>query len=264
MTQRRVIEDQQLDEAALGLAQPDTLASIRQKAAAAPFEHDDESGGAPRTGQYVEVTLPADDGGSGGGSGGGRARTRRGVFSVWEAGAAKVTYSDGTQSGWLELSQLRTSGYDETGFLQRAMAAHAGEVREACARMPAGIQHALAEVRRRVLRDELPLLSMLQAEPLQMQSSHLSFQEYFAATVICQPGTRLSGSPPWQWPAWWANTLTIGADIGERFRQGLCKASGVEGDALHLEGKLSGDRPTVARVLKLPRSKSLPCSTCCC
>lgn len=33
------------------------------------------------------------------------------------------------------------------------------------------------ELRRRVVRDELPLLSMLTADPLKMQSSHLSFQE---------------------------------------------------------------------------------------
>jgi hypothetical protein len=40
---------------------------------------------------------------------------------------------------------------------------------------------AVAEVRERVGQDRLPLLSLLQVEPLEMQSSHLSFQEYFAA-----------------------------------------------------------------------------------
>ena len=50
-------------------------------------------------------------------------------------------------------------------------------------------REALADVRNRVARDELPLLSLLQAEPLQLQSSHLSFQEYFAARALYEKGT---------------------------------------------------------------------------
>ena len=46
-------------------------------------------------------------------------------------------------------------------------------------------------MRERVARDELPLLSLLQAEPLQVQSSHLSFQEYFAACAL-RDGTALA------------------------------------------------------------------------
>ena len=64
-------------------------------------------------------------------------------------------------------------------------------------------QETLDNVRGRVAEDKLPLLSLLQIEPLQMQSSHLSFQEYFAARAICSGKYRLpEGSPPpWQWPA---------------------------------------------------------------
>ena len=51
---------------------------------------------------------------------------------------------------------------------------------------------ALAELRERVLQDRLPLMSLLQIEPLQMQSSHLSFQEFYAA----KRGLRLRPAPP--------------------------------------------------------------------
>lgn len=79
---------------------------------------------------------------------------------------------------------------------------------------------ALAEVRDRVAHDALPLLSLLQTEPLQLQASHFSFQEYFAARSLCEEGTVLSG-PPWQWTSWWANTLDIGEEMGEPFARGL-------------------------------------------
>jgi len=101
-----------------------------------------------------------------------------------------------------------------------------------------------------VLVDALPLLSLWQSEPLQLQSSHLSFQEYFAAIALCDEGTELSGTPPWQWPAWWANAVKLGAEIqGDRFGRGLLRAAGVTGDTLDLSQKLGGDRPTVRRVL---------------
>ena len=111
------------------------------------------------------------------------------------------------------------------------------------------LRDALRMVRARVLVDELPLLSLLQVEPLQVQSSHLSFQEYFAARALCEEGAVLSGAPPWQWPAWWANAVAIGAEMGEPFAKGLLRAAGVTGDALDLSQKLSGDRPTVLRVV---------------
>ena len=85
----------------------------------------------------------------------------------------------------------------------------------------------------------LPLLSLLQAEPLELQSSHLSFQEYFAACAICEEGTVLSGSPPWQWPAWWANALAIGEEMGEPFATGLVRAARIDtGQVLNLSEKL--------------------------
>ena len=153
----------------------------------------------------------------------------------------EVTFADGKTSSRLRPNQLRSSGLDETAFLGRAMAACAAEVRTACGQLPAAMRDALAEVRGRVARDELPLLSLLQAKPLQLQSSHLSFQEYFAARALCEEGTRLSGAPPWQWAAGWANALAFGAEVGEPFAKGLKRAAGVEADFLDLTGKLGGE-----------------------
>ena len=83
---------------------------------------------------------------------------------------------------------------------------------------------------------------------MQLQSSHLSFQEYFAARAICE-GAQLSGVLPWQWPAWWANMVKIGIEMGDSFGKGLLLASGVNGDSLDLAQKLGGNRPTVLSVL---------------
>ena len=107
----------------------------------------------------------------------------------------------------------------------------------------------LAALRERVGQDKLPLLSLLTADPLQVQSSHLSFQEYFAARQICEEGTALPGTPPWQWPAAWANTLSIGIEMGSAFSVGLKRAAGVRGNTLDLEGKLGGDRVTARKAV---------------
>jgi hypothetical protein len=115
---------------------------------------------------------------------------------------------------------------------------------------------AVAEVRERVLQDSLPLLSLLQVEPLEMQSAHLSFQEYFAARAICTGKYRLpQGSPPpWQWPAFWANAVTLGSEMGDAFGKGLKQTARLS-DELDLSKKLiGGDRPTmVAAVVQLMR-----------
>jgi Ran GTPase-activating protein 1 len=258
VAQRRLIEDLQLDEAALSLEAPKVLAKIRAKAAVwEPF------GGRAEMGHYVEVTkgehkgkrgvITTDD------------KTRRMPLTRLHRGRTrgrmppqmperaryKVTFSNGTESGWLEPNHLRSSGLaDETAVLQRAMAARAPAVRAACeARLSVALRTALRTVRERVLVDALPLLSLVQSEPLQLQSSHLSFQEYFAARALCEEGTKLSGTPPWQWPAWWANAVELGAQMGDGFGRGLLRAAGVTGGTLDLSQKLGGDPPTVRRVL---------------
>jgi Ran GTPase-activating protein (RanGAP) involved in mRNA processing and transport len=235
VAQRRLIEDLQLDEAALGLEAPEALAKIRAKAAVwEPF------GGRAEMGHYVEVTKE------------GQHKGKRGVitFDGKLMNYYTVTFANGTVSGLLKPDELRSSGLDETAVLQRAMAARAPAVRAACeARLSVALRTALRTVRERVLVDALPLLSLVQSEPLRLQSSHLSFQEYFAARALCEEGTKLSGTPPWQWPAWWANAVELGAQMGDGFGRGLLRAAGVTGDTLDLSQKLGGDPPTVRRVL---------------
>ena len=59
-------------------------------------------------------------------------------------------------------------------------------IRAACeANLPPGKREAVQVMQERVQADRLPLLNLVQASPLEMQSSHLSFQEFFAATAIC-------------------------------------------------------------------------------
>jgi Ran GTPase-activating protein (RanGAP) involved in mRNA processing and transport len=192
-------------------------------------------------GHYVEVTKE------------GEHKGKRGVITTDDktGNPYKVTFANGTESDWLKPDELRSSGLaDETAVLQRAMAARAPAVRAACeARLSVALRTALRTVRERVLVDALPLLSLVQSEPLRLQSSHLSFQEYFAARALCQEGTKLSGTPPWQWPAWWANAVELGAQMGDDFGRGLLRAAGVTGDTLDLSQKLGGDPPTVRRVL---------------
>ena len=55
----------------------------------------------------------------------------------------------------------------------------------------AAAQRAADELRALVARDGLPLVRLLEAEPLQMQAFHLSFQEYFAMLAIGKGGVPL-------------------------------------------------------------------------
>ena len=118
------------------------------------------------------------------------------------------------------------------------------------AELPTEAKEALRAVRERVAQDRLPLLSLLEAEPLQMRSSHLSFQEYFAVQAICTGKFKLpGGSPPWKWGPFWANAVKLGCENGDTFGSGLLRAAGVEGDELNLSKQLGGDRPTVLAVV---------------
>ena len=121
--------------------------------------------------------------------------------------------------------------------------------------LPAEAHACLSVVKTRVAQDRLPLLSLLETKPLQVQSSHLSFQEYFAMRAICE-GSKLPSEVerPWQWEAWWANTVKLGSQTGDAFGRGLLRACG-QTDTLDLEGKLGGDRPTaLAAVAELMRA----------
>ena len=246
VAQRREIEDWQLDEAALALDAPGLLARLHSRTARAQIHSFD---GPAELGHYVEAVNPSQAPTAYGG--------QRGSVTEVANGRCKVALADGTIC-MLRQAQLRSSGVTEAVFRAQAMAACANELRAACdTELPEGAREALAEVRRRVAADSLPLLSLLQAEPLRLQSSHLSFQDYFAALALCEEGTQLSGAPPWQWSAWWANAVRLGSEMGDKFGQGLKRAAGKTGDKLELNQKLGGDRPTALRALAAMRPRSL-------
>lgn len=116
------------------------------------------------------------------------------------------------------------------------------------ARAPPGLETAADVLVDRVLQGRVPLLSLLQAHPLQVQASHLSFQEYYTALAI------LDGSPlpclPWELSAFWANTIRLGAGLGSGFGKQLATAAGVVGiEELDLSNKITGDKSTCVAAL---------------
>ena len=90
-------------------------------------------------------------------------------------------------------------------------------------------QLALEAISSCIKQDRLPLISLLESQPLKVQSSHLSFQEYFCAKMICK-GTRFPPSVPlpWQLPPWWHNMLVLGMQM-DGFAEGLMRAANLEG-----------------------------------
>ena len=82
-------------------------------------------------------------------------------------------------------------------------------------------------VQQQLVEGRIPLLSMLQREPLEFQFSHLSFQEYFTVCAVCQGLPLRPEVVPWRWSAWWKNVLRFGTELDD-FGAGLNKAAGTE------------------------------------
>jgi hypothetical protein len=243
VAQARVITDVQLLRAALGaFAPPGTLADLDAKVAKNTFQ---TFKGRPEEGHYVELLD-------------GERKGQRGVIVEDDktGNPYKVKLADGTTTGWLYPKQLVSSGLDAAACLAHMDAERLPALDCAVQALRDEERAAVAEVRERVGQDRLPLLSLLQVEPLQMQSAHLSFQEFFVAQAICSGKYRLpEGSPPpWQWPSFWANAVTLGSEMGDAFGKGLKQTARLS-DELDLSKKLiGGDRPTVvAAVAQLMR-----------
>ena len=113
---------------------------------------------------------------------------------------------------------------------------------------------AIAAQAQRLLMDnvrsgQLPLLTVLQEEPFQMQATHAAFQDFYAARAICH-GHNLSSTPPWKWHEWWNHCLRFGSEMGDTFRQGLLAGAGMEARPLNLSAKIGGHRPTAMRAVE--------------
>ena len=108
-------------------------------------------------------------------------------------------------------------------------------------------ESALDLLRSLALAERLPLLSLLQSRPLQLQSTHLSIQEFYAARAICE-GAVLP-KPPWELPVFWANTVRLGLDMGDDFCQGLLRSSGKALQGPSVRARIRGDRHTSALAL---------------
>ena len=92
-----------------------------------------------------------------------------------------------------------------------------------------------------------------------MQSSHLSFQEFYTALAISKCGRAISkertaagdnkeqthaadAAPPWRFSAWWSNTLRLGIEMGDDFRIGLVHVAGLVTDVSYELGSFEGKR----------------------
>ena len=106
------------------------------------------------------------------------------------------------------------------------------------------------------LPTKLPVLSLQQAQPLELTASHPALQSLLIAqavghgTLVSHLPELLNGrvAPPWQWGPQWAGTLLLGATLGRPFSENLLRLGQVE--AGPLPTCLLGDRCT----LELPAS----------
>lgn len=227
---RRLIEEQHVDAAALELGAPDELASIDW-----PTYR-----GRIRVGQVVKLVR-----GEHAGEDGVLSSDARGslINGKEPKNPFKITFDDQSTSGWVRESDFESSGLERQAFDSKYGAeGRKMAMRVAVEKLPDALRNAVRAVRSRVAHEQLPLLTMLQAEPLLMQSSHLSFQEFYCARAI-RKGMSLPGEPPWKWSAWWANCLRLGVELGDGFGVGLMQAAGAKG-SLNLAGQVGGHRPT--------------------
>ena len=238
--QKRIIELQHVQAAAVAISNPKRLELLRQRTESicAVAERDNI-----QVGDYVEVSsadkLPFRFQ---------RYAGKRGVVKkksdskytgqkMFQNTQAELSYDLLLDDGGmctLSQSNMVTSGMSEPDYRQAVKALRGKALTEECDELPMAMQEAVKAVHTRVAQDRLPLLSLLEASPLLMQSSHLSFQEFYTALGICQGHRLPEGNLPWQFGPWWGNTLRLGQEMNG-FGLGLKKASGCA-DVLNLDG----------------------------
>ena len=86
---------------------------------------------------------------------------------------------------------------------------------------------AVDELRALVKQDQLPLVRLLQTEPLQMQAFHLSFQEFYAMRALVEGGAR--SLPDFRiGDVWWTNAVLMGVQTGDAVGVKFIAAAGLE------------------------------------
>ena len=112
------------------------------------------------------------------------------------------------------------------------------------------------------LPTRLPVLSLQQAQPLELTASHPALQSLLIAQAISQ--SSLVGhvskvlplgrvAPAWHWGPNWGGTLALGTALGRPFAEGLLRLCQVERGCLHAERCTlelpANHRPTALRAL---------------
>ena len=172
----------------------------------------------------------------------------RTIYELYEiATRTMIERAGAMEEGFIDVDPLleHLFLYVHSEQQRKITATHLGAVAR---QLDAHGQEALSILKERVARDRMPLISLLQIDPIEVQASHLSFQEYFAAKAI-SAGRPLPGPPPWEWGPWWANTLKLGLELGDKFLQGLARASGANGGLLNLSCKLWGASDTALQAV---------------
>ena len=90
------------------------------------------------------------------------------------------------------------------------------------------------------LPTRLPVLSLQQAQPLELTASHPALQSLLIAqaighgTLVSHLPELLNGrvAPPWQWGPQWAGTLLLGTTLGRPFSENLLRLGQVEAGPL--------------------------------
>ena len=80
---------------------------------------------------------------------------------------------------------------------------------------------------RQIRHDRVPLLSMLQTDPLEVQAPHLSFQEFMVALAIQDDATKLPVQSLEKLDAFWANVIRLGSGLGEQFGNAIGERLGL-------------------------------------
>eukprot|EP01052_Picozoa_sp_SAG31_P020380 SAG31_NODE_1529_length_8001_cov_13.491268_2_plen_315_part_00 len=107
-------------------------------------------------------------------------------------------------------------------------------------------------IKKQLESGRIPLLTLLQRQPLEFQFSHLSFQEYFAACAVCRGVALSAEASPWHWSqnSWWDNVLRFGQGFGREFDSGLLQAAGLTTQRNSATVNLTGDSNITSAIVE--------------